>query len=676
MKRKQSLLTHLSPIILLMTVLIFLLAACGGDEEPTTEPTAASDEVSTTEPTAVIEEATTAPTTVPTEEVPTIEPTAQSSVVDPALIDITWEWVQHTSNLGEEVLITVPNPENYTLLFDAEGAFTTQLDCNNGAGSYTSSNPGSIFMELGPMTQAACGPDSLAGAMVNMFGPAQNYVFEEDGQVLIFKWVAGGPWDYFRQAGSAPAETEAGEGESEIDDLEPAEITLDLQGLAQSYEWQVVDASPIPPGPGGQGYPRHLVMGFDGENPLEVPYTERRIMYIFPVAEYTGLYSGQGNERVAQQVARLEELIATADGRLSDPEGWMPLLPPPSSLMDRWVQFLDLDFNSGRGVRYVSDSPFRQSIGVWVNATMDYYYQGLTTDGLYYVSLKWPVSTESLPNTAAEAPDELKAQTSDSDSYAIYAQETKDMLNALPSTVWVPDLAGLDAMVQSLTLPEPGPSPEDEEVIELPPADAGEATGTVISPDGVFLRTGPGGEYPFIGAAPFEATGEIVGVSEDGQWWVFNAPNLPDAPDGRVWASATFIDAINAENVPVIPVPPFSASLTGVTWQWVSFTDPLGQITIEDPSRYTVTFDEALGGTGQAAIKADCNDVAATYTVDGSSISIVAGPSTLAACPEDSLDQQYLANLSNAAIFFFEEGDLFLDLMADGGTMRFAAAQN
>ena len=78
----------------------------------------------------------------------------------------------------------------------------------------------------------------------------------------------------------------------------------------------------------------------------------------------------------------------------------------------------------------------------------------------------------------------------------------------------------------------------------------------------------------------------------------------------------------------------------------------------------------------QAAIKADCNDVAATYTVDGSSIDIVAEPSTLAACPEDSLDQQYLANLSNAAIFFFEESDLFLDLMADGGTMRFTAAPN
>jgi len=676
MNRVHKLSIKTPSILLIMLLVTLLLAACGGDETPTTTPIAAPEEVPSAEPTAVSEEATAVPTTVPTEAVPTTEPTTESSVVDPSLIDITWEWVQRTSNLGEEPLIAVPNPENYTLLFGAEGTFTTQLDCNNAAGTYTSSSFGSIFMELGPMTQAACSPDSLAGEMVNMFGPAQSYVFEENGQVVIFKWVAAGPWDFFRQAGSTPAEPDVDEGESETGNLEPAEITIDLQGLAQSYEWQIVDASPIPPGPGGQGYPRHLVMGFDGQNPLEVPYTERRIIYIFPVAEYTGLYSGQGNESVAQQVLRLEELIATAAGRQSDPEGWMPLLPPPNSLMDRWVQFLDLDFNSGRGVRYVSDSPFRQSLGVWANNTMDYYYQGLTADGLYYVSLKWPVSTESLPNTEAEATDELKAQASDPDSYALYIQETKEELDALPSSAWVPDLARLDAMVQSLMLPAPNPSPEEEEKEAAPPVEAGEATGTVIAPDGVFLRTGPGTEYPYIGAAPFETTGQIVGVSEGGEWWVVNALNVPEAPDGQVWVSADFIETSNAANVPVVEAPPLSDSLVGFTWQWVSFTDPLEQITIEDPARYTITFDEAVGGTGQAAIKADCNEVAATYTVDESSIDIVAGPSTLVACPEDSLDQQYLVNLSNAVIFFFEEEDLFLELMADGGMMRFTAAPN
>jgi len=49
------------------------------------------------------------------------------------------------------------------------------------------------------------------------------------------------------------------------------------------------------------------------------------------------------------------------------------------------------------------------------------------------------------------------------------------------------------------------------------------------------------------------------------------------------------------------------------------------------------------------------------------------GPSTLAACPEDSLGDQFVANLSNAAIYFFQDGDLFMDMAFDSGTLRFTA---
>ena len=36
----------------------------------------------------------------------------------------------------------------------------------------------------------------------------------------------------------------------------------------------------------------------------------------------------------------------------------------------------------------------------------------------------------------------------------------------------------------------------------------------------------------------------------------------------------------------------------------------------------------------RAAIQADCNNVGATYTTEGNNISIVPGPSTMAACPD------------------------------------------
>ncbi len=116
-------------------------------------------------------------------------------------------------------------------------------------------------------------------------------------------------------------------------------------------------------------------------------------------------------------------------------------------------------------------------------------------------------------------------------------------------------------MVASLTFPTPGtpveeetPNGDDEEV-NLPEPDAGEATGTITAPDGVFVRTGPGTEYPSVGAVPFGETGTIIGVSEDGEWWVFEAPTTPETPEGQGWVSAQFVDATNAATVPVVPAP-------------------------------------------------------------------------------------------------------------------------
>jgi heat shock protein HslJ len=87
-------------------------------------------------------------------------------------------------------------------------------------------------------------------------------------------------------------------------------------------------------------------------------------------------------------------------------------------------------------------------------------------------------------------------------------------------------------------------------------------------------------------------------------------------------------------------------------------------------ANYTVQFNP----DGQVAIQADCNQVSGSYTAEGSALSITLGPSTLAACGPQSLGDQFLAQLGGAAIYFFQEGSLFVDLLADSGTMQFDGA--
>ena len=183
--------------LILLTILAFVVAACGGQDSPTAAPTAEPPPTEAPAEAAAEEPPAEEP---PAEELPKSPLDTMAFEVDPNLIDVTWEWFQRTTTEATEVLFEVPSPENYTLFFNADQTFSAQLDCYSGSGAYVTDGVGNIFMQLGPMTAAACEPASLAPEMGQMFGPAQSYVYEDDGDTVVFKFAAGGPWDYYRKS--------------------------------------------------------------------------------------------------------------------------------------------------------------------------------------------------------------------------------------------------------------------------------------------------------------------------------------------------------------------------------------------------------------------------------------------------------------------------------------------
>lgn len=206
--------------------------------------------------------------------------------------------------------------------------------------------------------------------------------------------------------------------------------------------------------------------------------------------------------------------------------------------------------------------------------------------------------------------------------------------------------------------------------VDLTDAAPGEASGTVNAPDGIFLRTGPGTNFPAVGAAPLGESGRLIGVSADGQWYVAEAPALPG---GQVWVSAQFVDATGTDGLPVVAAPAAPAApgtLTGVTWQWQSLTTAAGTTTIADPTRYTITFNT----DNTAFIQADCNTVRAETRTDGNSLTIFLGPSTLVACPPDTQDQLFLQSLQTVGNYTVNGNQLVLGNPVDGSTMTFVAA--
>ena len=115
-----------------------------------------------------------------------------------------------------------------------------------------------------------------------------------------------------------------------------------------------------------------------------------------------------------------------------------------------------------------------------------------------------------------------------------------------------------------------------------------------------------------------------------------------------------------------------SASGLDGTWQWTSSTEasPPSQAVTPDPENYTITF--ASDGTFSG--KADCNQIAGTYVVDGSDLTITVGPSTLAFCGEVSLDALYLDYLGRVATYAISGSELTTTFAGDTGTMTFTKA--
>ena len=111
------------------------------------------------------------------------------------------------------------------------------------------------------------------------------------------------------------------------------------------------------------------------------------------------------------------------------------------------------------------------------------------------------------------------------------------------------------------------------------------------------------------------------------------------------------------------------SSLTGKTWQWISWTTvtPKAQSDVPDPSSYTIEFRS--DGTLQG--KADCNTVAGTYTSSASGgLKIYLDPSTLADCGADSMSEIFVEKLGLAISYTFFRSEMTINLQ-DLGTMTF-----
>ena len=86
----------------------------------------------------------------------------------------TWKWTASTTTVPASQNV-VPDPENYTIEFKSDGAFSAKADCNQLSGTYTTTSSGGLTIVPGPMTLALCPEGSLDTLYVAGLAATQSY---------------------------------------------------------------------------------------------------------------------------------------------------------------------------------------------------------------------------------------------------------------------------------------------------------------------------------------------------------------------------------------------------------------------------------------------------------------------------------------------------------------------
>jgi hypothetical protein len=151
---------------------------------------------------------------------------------------------------------------------------------------------------------------------------------------------------------------------------------------------------------------------------------------------------GKVNEGAGKIAASLQTLLQSPQEITN-----MPFLPLVNAkqVMHAHIQYLD--FKNGQGVRYLTE--FSQGIVPINNYELIYTYQGLTSDGQYYVAAVLPVNHPSLPadgKVTGKEPPEFNTD------YPTYLANVARALDPQAANTYTPDLTQLDAMMRSLEI--------------------------------------------------------------------------------------------------------------------------------------------------------------------------------------------------------------------------------
>ena len=527
------------------------------------------------------------------------------TIAEDELVDILWQWVSLVETMPAAQSV-VPDPENYNLVFRADGTYSAKADCNQLMGSYELLGS-QLRLEPGISTLAECGPDSSYDFYSSLLEQVDGVGTREGVLVLLLADEAG--IMNFENAGEAPEiqEPQVIEGDPAqflgtpdgtedfnneknwttfdspcfMTEITGGQFVMTAKGLPQTVCWEV-------------SWPQ--LDNFYLETTLEMPEAcdpqdrfgmlfrapdnNRGYLYGFNCAGQYSLSIWDGQTTTVLVEPTESEAI------LNEPEdvNRMGLLTFGENIslyangvyLETVTDYTYLDEGKiGYFVRAATDQPFTvryDQLLLW--GLEDEFFPPTATQPLPPVDL--PDPDANVPTGKARV--NVNVRTGPSMLFPVKGVaeqgDTGEILGLSPDGYWyavkVPTtLVGTGiAWVAADYVELTNPTGQSLPVITPPllpplvsfPAPPQNAP-QVTMREPATLRSGPTLEFPVYGVAPTGSRAEVIGQSEDSEWWAVRVPTSL-ASNGTGWVAKVYTAASNVAGVPEIKTPDLPKNIT------------------------------------------------------------------------------------------------------------------
>lgn len=198
--------------------------------------------------------------------------------------------------------------------------------------------------------------------------------------------------------------------------------------------------------------PEHIRFEFYGYND-QLATARAMEIRIYPTQEYASMNVG-----ASLNLPKLESFLAAPDAPIDSRK--LPSVPYYNAAQMFAARVKPIKFTGGSGVRMMTE--YGQAVGPAVNTATLYHFQGLTSDGRYYIIAILPLGASILidggdplavpPPGGVQFPGFTTLNPSD---YESYFQAVISALNSADPTAFSPSLEMLDALIESITVSTP-----------------------------------------------------------------------------------------------------------------------------------------------------------------------------------------------------------------------------